>query len=130
MEPFFMLYMLLCYNDEEVTSAWSDEEDAAVMKRLQVVHEKWADQYELAARLMPTNTAATLHKKENLVTDGPYAETKEQLLGFYLVEVEDQQQALDFARDLTEANPGGAYELRPVKSFHPSTTTDTDNATA
>jgi hypothetical protein len=49
-----------------------------------------------------------------LVIDGPYAETKEQLLGFYIVDCNNLDEALDVARDLGAANPGGAYEIRPV----------------
>jgi len=54
------------------------------------------------------------------VIDGPFAETKEQLLGFYLVDCDDLEQALDVARDLARANPGGAYELRPVGVYYQS----------
>ena len=46
--------------------------------------------------------------------DGPFAETKEQLLGFYLVDCKNLDEAVDVARDLGAANPGGAYEIRPV----------------
>ncbi|MGY4316046.1 hypothetical protein ACVWW1_005373 [Bradyrhizobium sp. JR3.5] len=71
------------------------------------------------ARLLPT-TAATTLRKENppLVLDGPFAETKEQLLGFYLVEGKNLDEVLDIARDLGEANPGGTYEIRPVGYFN------------
>ena len=115
-----MLYTLLCYNDEAVTTAWTEEEDAAVMACLNVVHQRWASHLRPMIRLMPTTAATTLRKKENLVVDGPYAETKEQLLGFYVVEVSGLEQALEIARDLAEANPGGAYELRPVMLYFPS----------
>ena len=71
------------------------------------------------ARLQ-TTAAATLRKEDPpLVIDGPYAETKEQLLGFYLVDCKDLEDALDVARDLGAANPGGAYEIRPVGMFAP-----------
>ncbi|RMC32061.1 YciI family protein [Paracoccus alkanivorans] len=115
-----MLYTLLCYNDEAITSAWTDEEDAAVMARLDVVHRKWADKFQPMARLMPTSAATTLRKRDGEILDGPYAETKEQLLGFYVVDVEDLEMALHIARDLTEANPGGAYELRPIMIYYPN----------
>ena len=46
--------------------------------------------------------------------DGPYAETKEQLLGFYIVDIASLEEGLEIARDLARANPGGAYELRPL----------------
>lgn len=114
-----MLYTLLCYNDESVTSAWTEEEDAAVMARLDVVHKKHADHFRPMIRLMPTTTATTFRKQEKLVTDGPYAETKEQLLGFYVIDVEELGQALQIARELAEANPGGAYEIRPIMLYFP-----------
>ena len=76
-----MLYTLLCYNDETMTSAWSEAEDAEVMERLDGVHRKWAANMKPVVRLMPTSAATTYRKAEKLITDGPYAETKEQLLG-------------------------------------------------
>jgi hypothetical protein len=119
-----MLYALLCYNDEAITSAWTEEEDATVMARLDVVHERWAGQIKPAIRLMPTRAATTLHKGSNLVVDGPYAETKEQLLGFYVIDVAGLEEALAFARDLTAANPGGAYEIRPIMIYVPDRSTE------
>ena len=50
--------------------------------------------------------------------DGPFAETKEQLLGFYVVDCDDLEEALAIARELAEANPGGAYEIRPLRPVH------------
>lgn len=114
-----MLYTLLCYNDEMVTSAWTKEEDAAVMARLDEVHRKWAGNFKPMLRLMPTSAATTLRKSENLVVDGPYAETKEQLLGFYVIDVDNLDQAHAIARELAVANPGGAYEIRPVMLYYP-----------
>lgn len=114
-----MLYTLLCYNDEATVFAWSKEEDAAVMARIDGVHEKWGGKIKSSLRLLPTSAATTLRKNENLVLDGPYAETKEQLLGLYIIDVADLEEGLRFARDLTVANPGGAYELRPILLHHP-----------
>jgi hypothetical protein len=118
-----MLYALLCYNSEEMVCGWSKEEDDAVMARLSVVHQKWerAGKLKPAVRLLPTSAATTLHKQKNIVTDGPYAETKEQLLGFYIVDVEGLEEGLEFARELAAANPGGAYELRPLRLYLPGT---------
>jgi hypothetical protein len=117
-----MLYAILCYNDEDLVGSWSKEQDQEVMKKLAVVQDKLAKQGRLGpvARLLPT-TAATTLRKENppLVLDGPYAETKEQLLGFYLIDCNNLDEALDVARDLGSANPGGAYEIRPVGMFAP-----------
>jgi hypothetical protein len=119
-----MLYALLCYNSEETVFAWTKEEDDAVMARLGVVHEKLADAGRLgpSLRLMPTTAATTLRKSDPpVVIDGPFAETKEQLLGFYVIDCEDLQAALEVARDLGRANPGGAYEVRPLRLFMPGT---------
>ncbi|MBX3431692.1 MAG: YciI family protein [Hyphomonadaceae bacterium] len=115
-----MLYAILCYNDEATVFSWTKEEDAAVMDRLNVVHEKWEAKGKLkpSLRLLPTSAATTLRKKDNEVLDGPYAETKEQLLGFYIIEVDDLEEGLTFARELTAANPGGAYELRPIMLYN------------
>jgi len=117
-----MLYAILCYNDEDLVGSWTKEQDAAVMKKLAAVQDKLAEQGRLGpvARLLPT-TAATTLRKENppLVLDGPYAETKEQLLGFYLIDCDNLDEAVDVARDLGAANPGGAYEIRPVGTFVP-----------
>ena len=117
-----MLYAILCYHDEDFVGSWSKEQDAAVMKKLAVVQDNLAKQGRLGpvARLLPTTAATTLRKEEPpLILDGPYAETKEQLLGFYLVDCKNLDEALDVARDLGAANPGGAYEIRPVGLFVP-----------
>ena len=53
------------------------------------------------------------------VVDGPFAETKEQLLGFYVVDCQSLDEVHDIARDLARANPGGAYEIRPISYFAP-----------
>ena len=119
-----MLYALLCYHDEDFVCSWSKEHDAAVMAKLAVVQEKLVKQGRLGpvARLLPTTAATTLRKDDPpLVIDGPYAETKEQLLGFYIVDCENLDAALDVARDLGAANPGGSYEIRPVGVFTPGT---------
>lgn len=114
-----MLYAILCYNDEAAVSAWSDEEENTVMDRLRAVQEplRQAGKLGPVARLLPTTAATTLRKNgtDPLVIDGPFAETKEQLLGFYVIDCADLDVALDIARDLAKANPGaGAYEIRPM----------------
>lgn len=114
-----MLYAILCYHDEAITSAWSDAHDAEVIGALREVQRKWAGRFGPVARLMPTSAATTLDKSRNLVLDGPFAETKEQLLGFYVVEVDGLDQALEIAGELAGANPGGSYELRPIAEYRP-----------
>ncbi len=120
-----MLYAFLCYNDEDAVFSWSQAEDDTVMAKLDAVHaplEK-AGRFGPAVRLMPTTAATTLRKDSDppLVLDGPYAETKEQLLGFYVIDCEDLEAALAVAKDLAKANPGGAYEVRPLRLFLPGT---------
>jgi len=121
-----MLYTLLCYNKEDVVWSWTKEEDDAVMNRLSVVHEKLVRQGKLgpSLRLLPT-TAATTLRGGDLVIDGPFAETKEQLLGFYVIDCASLDEALEVARDLGRANPGGSYEIRPIGKFRPGTAVGT-----
>ena len=54
-----------------------------------------------------------------IVLDGPFAETKEQLLGFFVIECADLDEAVETAKDLGRANPGGAYEIRPMALLRP-----------
>jgi hypothetical protein len=118
-----MLYAILCYHSEDVVCAWSKEEDEAVMARLAVIQERLAKEGRLGpvARLLPTTAATTLRKHSDppLVIDGPFAETKEQLLGFYIVDCQSLDETLEIARELGAANPGGSYEIRPVGIFRP-----------
>ncbi|HZZ30399.1 MAG TPA: YciI family protein [Phenylobacterium sp.] len=117
-----MLYALLCYNSEEAVFSWTKAQDDAVMAKLGLVQERLAAQGKLgpSLRLMPTTAATTLRKSDPpMVIDGPFAETKEQLLGFYVLDLENLDEALDVARELGAANPGGAYEIRPLRLFLP-----------
>jgi hypothetical protein len=116
-----MQYAILCYHDERVVCGWSKEEDDAVMAKLAPIGERLAREGKLGpvARLLPTTAATTLRKDRDppLVLDGPFAETKEQLLGFYIVEAGSLDEVLEIARELGRANPGGSYEIRPVGYF-------------
>jgi hypothetical protein len=118
-----MLYAIFCYSAEDVVGAWTPLEDAAVMARLRGVERGLALGGRLGpvARLLPTTAAVTLRKgREALVIDGPFAETKEQLLGFYVVDCEGLEAAIAVAHDLAVANPDrGAYEIRPVDIYRP-----------
>src|SRR5918996_4950099 len=116
-----MMYAILCYDSEEVVSAWTKEQDEAVIAELMKVQDKLARQGRLGpvARLMPTTAATTVRKaKEPLVIDGPFAETKEQLLGFFLVECESLEQAIEAAKEFARASiSAGAFEIRPLRFF-------------
>jgi len=118
-----MLYAILCYDREEVVSTWTQAQDDAALARLAVVSGKLADQGRLGpvARLMPTTAATTVRKgTQPIVLDGPFAETKEQLLGFYVVACESLEQAIETAKELAAASSSaGAFELRPLRVFRP-----------
>ena len=118
-----MLYAFLCYNDEAAVSAWSKDQEATVMASLEAVTDKLARQGRLGpvARLVPTTAATTLRKDRDppLVIDGPFAETKEQLLGFFVIDCTSLEHALETAKELGRANPGGSYEIRPLLQFWP-----------
>jgi hypothetical protein len=118
-----VLYAVLCYADEAAVCSWSKDEEAAVMAKLGTVQEKLAKEGRLGpvARLLPTTVATTLRKDRDppLVIDAPFAETKEQLLGFFVIDATSLEHALDTARELGRANPGGSYEIRPILQFWP-----------
>lgn len=117
-----MLYAILCYDREDVVNAWSKAEDDAVMERLMAVQAPLAEQGRIGpvARLLPTTAATTIRKgKDAMILDGPFAETKEQLLGFYVVDADDLDGALKIAKDLAAASGSpGAFEIRPLRLFH------------
>jgi hypothetical protein len=118
-----MRYAILCYHDEKTVWAWSKEQDDAVMGRLATVRQRLTAAGALgpSARLMPTTAATTLRRQGDLVIDGPFAETKEQLLGFYIIDVPNLDAAIAAARDLGAANPDATYELRPIALYNPDT---------
>src|SRR5262249_24552429 len=107
-----IVYAILCYNDEDVDLPWRQEEDGPVRARLDAVQDRLGNARKVgpSLRFLPTTSATTLRKTQGppLVIDGPFAETKEQLLGFYVIDVADLEEALTVARELAAANPGGA----------------------
>src|SRR5262245_25264334 len=124
MKEHSMLYAILCYNDEDLVWNWTKEEEDATMGRLLDGQAPLSERGKLGpvARLMLTSAAPTLRKngKETFVMDGPFAETKEQFLGFYVVDVENLEEAIAISQDLAKANPGtGSYEIRPLAVYHP-----------
>ncbi|ABQ67476.1 YciI family protein [Rhizorhabdus wittichii] len=118
-----MLYAILCYDSEEVVGAWSAETETAVMARLGAVQDRLRAEGRLGpvARLMPTTAATTVRKgAEPLVLDGPFAETKEQLLGFYVVDCDSLDAAIEVAAELGRASgSAGAHEVRPLMLYRP-----------
>jgi hypothetical protein len=115
-----MRYAILCYHSEAIVGSWTKEKDDAVIAKRAVVQQKLAAQGRLGpvARLMPTTAATTVRAgREPLVIDGPFAETKEALLGFYVVECETLEEAIEVARDMIDET--GAFEIRPLRAFIP-----------
>jgi len=120
-----VLYALLCYNDEDAVWSMSKDEDAAMMARLAVVEERLTKAGKLGTRLrlLPTTAATTLRKASEapLVIDGPFAETKEQLLGFFIIDVANLDEAIAVAKEIGGAKTGSTYEIRPIAIYHPDT---------
>ena len=117
-----MLYAILAYHLEEEVASWTPEEDAAVMVGLNKAHGRLNETGRLgpAARLGATKGACVLRGKgAGAVTDGPFTESKEQLLGFYVIDCADRDAAIAAARDLRRANPSAMYEIRPVTLYLP-----------
>lgn len=117
-----MYFAILAYHEEDIVESWSKEEDTALMTELLAINDRMIAQKSLgpAARLGATQNAVTLRGRgAGLVVDGPFAETKEQLLGFYIVDFPTIEGAIEAARDLRRANPTAVYEIRPVSLFLP-----------
>jgi len=117
-----MLYAFLAYHVEAEVTSWTPEEDAALMTGLHRVHDRLTQEGQLgpAARLGATQKARTLRGPgAGSVIDGPFAETKEQLLGFYVLDCATEEAAIEAARDLRRANPTAVYEIRPVALYLP-----------
>ena len=117
-----MQYAILAYHAGGLVESWTPEEDAALMTDLLAVHDRLIEAGRMgpAARLAATDGAVTLRGPgAGVVTDGPFAETKEHLLGFYVVHCQTQDEAIAIARDLRRANPSAVYEIRPVMLYIP-----------
>jgi hypothetical protein len=112
-----MKFMLLCYDNEQ---AWADAGEGAMDKAMKeavaLTHELNAKgQYRLASPLHPAASATSVRIRDGkrVITDGPYAETREVLGGFYLIDVPSEKEALEAAA----RHPGarfGTVEVRPV----------------
>ena len=117
-----MYFAILAYHAEGIVESWSPEEDAALMTDLLEVNDRLVRQKHLgpAARLGSTAQAKTLRGAgAGVVTDGPFAETREHLLGFYVVDFPDIDGAVAAARELRGANPTAVYEIRPIPLYIP-----------
>lgn len=113
-----MKYMLLVYLDEQVLS--DQEREHCYVESAQLSQQLNASgQYVHASPLHPVATATSVRVRsgKRLVTDGPFAETREQLGGFYLVEAGDLDEAIEIAERIPPAK-FGTIEIRPVMEIH------------
>ena len=115
-----MRYLLLIYGDEQ---AWANMAPDAQASEYQAYEDygKWLQEkgwMRGADALQPSSTATQVRVREGkmLTTDGPFMETKEQLGGFYLVECENLDQAIEAASRIP-ASRGGVIEVRPIMEF-------------
>lgn len=118
-----MRYMFLIYSNEQATEAISQEE----MHSLGAKH--WAVMQEAsrsgifksAEPLQATTTATTVRVQDGkeMITDGPFAETKEQLAGYYILDCKDLDEALEWAAKIPTACAGGTgcVEVRPIREM-------------
>lgn len=109
-----MKYMLLIYADEQV---WTEAERAQCYgDSTQLAHQlKAAGKYISASPLQPVSTATSVQVREGkrLVTDGPFAETREQLGGYFMIEAKNLDEAIDISGKIPGARKG-TVEIRPV----------------
>jgi hypothetical protein len=120
-----MLFAVLAYHEGGVIEAMAPEEDAALMVDLHKVHDRLTAAGKLgpAARLSSVDGAVTLRGPGGgTVIDGPFAETKEHLLGLYVLNCADRNEAIAAAQDLRRANPTAVYEIRPITVYLPGVT--------
>lgn len=115
-----MQFAILAYHAEGDITALSPEEDAALMQDLYKAHDRIDESGRLgpAARLDFTKSAVTLRGLDKVI-DGPFAETKEALLGLYVVDVASREEAIEAARHLKKVNPTAVYEIRPITTYLP-----------
>jgi hypothetical protein len=113
-----MQYMLLIYDDETKWSKVSEEERGRIVESYFAFTDEVRKSGALVASdpLQPTSNATTVQVRdgETLTTDGPFAETKEQLGGYYLIDVESLDEALQWAAKIPSARGGGKVEVRPI----------------
>jgi hypothetical protein len=121
-----MRYMFLIYSNEASDAAASAEARRAATAQHHAVMDEARARGVLRAAdpLRPTNTATTIRRGRGrpIVTDGPFAETKEQLAGYYIIECRDLDEAIEWARKIPTACRGGdgCVEIRPIHELERS----------
>jgi len=112
-----MKYMLLIHDNETAWGALSEEDRQRIMADYRRFTEeiRGSGHYRAGSQLQPTSTATSVRVRngKRLVTDGPFAETREQLGGYYLVEAKDLDEVIGLAERLPSAQMG-TIEIRPL----------------
>jgi hypothetical protein len=114
-------YALLIYEDESFWQSAPPERMAEIMAGYQRFGSEAGDRIRAGEALQPTATATTVRVRdgERMLTDGPFAETREQLGGFYIVEAGSLDEAIGLAAQIPGAE-SGSVEVRPVMTFDES----------
>jgi hypothetical protein len=110
-----MQYLLLIYDDEK---RWSKGYDKGELSEYMAFGKEFAAAIKGGQALQSTSTAATVRVRDGkpLTTDGPFAETKEQLAGYYLVDVATREEAVAIGAKIPGAR-FGSIEVRPIMTF-------------
>ena len=113
-----MQYMLLIYDDEERRARRSEAQNGRTAHEYGELTQAIVNsgQFRAGGQLQPTSTSTTVREKNGkpVMMDGPFAETKEQLGGYYLVECKDLDEAISIAARIPSVRLGGSIEVRPV----------------
>lgn len=115
-----MLYSVLIYGFESEVTSLSRDQEKAMLAQHDVVQKKLSGERKLGpvVRLMPTTAAVTVRKgNESVVVDGPFAETKEQLLGLYVLDCQTLEEAIEGANLIGTACNSRSLEVRPISWF-------------
>jgi hypothetical protein len=112
-----MKYMLLIYHDEQIWNSYTEPEHQEIYREYRELIQELQSggKYLEGDELQPTTTASTVRVRDGkpLVTDGPFAETREQVGGFFLVDAKDLSEATSIAARIPSARTG-SVEVRPV----------------
>jgi hypothetical protein len=120
-----MRYMMLIYSREDEAGTPEDLRAVAAAHKIVMDQTRERGIFCAADPLQPSMTATTVRVQDgkSLVTDGPFAETKEQLAGYYILDCQDLDEALAWAAKIPTACAGapGCIEIRPIREFPPRT---------
>jgi hypothetical protein len=113
-----MQYLLMCCFDEERWAQLPEAQRDQIMQEYSEVMQSLvkSGHFRASTKLQPSSMATTVreHQGKRVITDGPFAETKEQLGGYHLVECRDLDEAIAIAGRIPTLRVGGSVEVRPV----------------